>query len=189
MIYKMRPTSLLFILACIWMSVMFFSCGSSKETTSRNAHSQKTVKPKLTSKKDIQRKYAAMMDVNPKSIKNIRLYAFVENWYGVPYKYGGSGQSGVDCSGLVQQLYRNVYGKHIPRSSLEQYNESKSFRRVKKLREGDLVFFKTSGKKISHVGVYLQNGYFVHASDQGVRLNHIKESYWKQCYKAGGRIY
>lgn len=127
------------------------------------------------------------MAVDPRHIRDTALYAFIERWYGTPYQYGGNGFSGVDCSGLVQQLYQWVYGIQLPRTSAAQFQESKHFIQEKKLQEGDLVFFQTVGDKVSHVGVYLQNGYFVHSSVSGVVINNLQEEFWQRCFVAGGR--
>ena len=108
-------------------------------------------------------KYADMMGVSKGDIKNGRLYTFIDNWYGTPYRYGGMDRSGVDCSAFVYRLEQEVYGITLPRSTGEQVNVIKR-KYEGQLREGDLVFWDYDGKRFSHVGVYLQNDYVVHAS-------------------------
>lgn len=186
----MRPTSLFCNCLLLLTVVLFASCGPSKKIHSADPgeKGENVSRGRMLDKNELREKYAALMQVSPRKIRNLRLYAFIENWYNTPYRYGGNSQSGVDCSGLVQQLYRNVYGRNITRQSASQYKESRRFRRKRRLDEGDLVFFTTTGKTISHVGVYLQNDYFVHASPRGVVLSNLQETYWKRCFRAGGKL-
>lgn len=122
---------------------------------------------------------------------NIPLYAEASLWLGVPYRYGGNTKAGSDCSGFVWQVYRRVYGKHLERSSDDQ--AKKDVHKVGKggLKPGDLVFFKTSrkSKKIDHVGIFLKDGYFVHAStSKGVIVSSLEEDYYKRTWQKGGRV-
>lgn len=121
---------------------------------------------------------------------NMPLYAQASLWLGVKYRYGGITKKGVDCSGLVYNLYKDAYGKKVPSSTSEL---SKKTRKIssRDLRAGDLIFFATTNKrkKISHVGIYLKNGYFVHASSsRGVVVNHISENYYKKNWVRNGRF-
>lgn len=140
-------------------------------------------------KKALKTKYAALLKVRRKDIKNRQLYSFIDAWLGIKYKWGGNDKNGVDCSGFAQQLYRNVYNTYIVRTSLEQHEKSRTFRRKQRLREGDLIFFRPTGEKVSHVGVYLQNNYFVHVSiSKGVTISNLGEKYWRQCFVCGGKM-
>lgn len=182
-------------------SLLLSSCHSVKNTSTQNVSTAKnknqqgnTVSKNIPApyeaprKKELRKKYGAILHVPSKKIKNYRLYYFVDEWYGVRYKYGGNSKNGVDCSSLVQQLYSHVYERKTPRTSSLQYDDSRKLRKKKKLKEGDLVFFHPSGDKVSHVGVYLRNDYFFHASNAGVAISNLNETYWKNCFKAGGRI-
>lgn len=122
---------------------------------------------------------------------NIPLFAEASLWLGVPYRYSGNSKSGSDCSGFVGQVFQRVYGKKLQRSSEGQAN--KDVRKVGKssLKTGDLVFFSTSqrSKKIDHVGIFLRDGYFIHAStSKGVIVSHLEENYYKKAWKKGGRV-
>lgn len=122
---------------------------------------------------------------------NIPLYAEASLWLGVPYRYGGNTKAGSDCSGFVWQVYRRVYGKNLERSSDDQ--AKKDVHKVGKggLKPGDLVFFRTSrkSKKIDHVGIFLKDGYFVHAStSKGVIVSSLEEDYYKRTWQKGGRV-
>lgn len=129
------------------------------------------------------------MHVSQGSIKNYRLYNMIEDWYGVPYRSGGNDMSGIDCSGWVKQVYTRVYNREVPRTAATQYDISKHKRKVKKLSEGDLVFFNVKGDKLAHVGIYLKNRYFVHASSsKGIMVSNLDEPYWKHAYHRGGKM-
>src|SRR6202012_810268 len=108
-------------------------------------------------------KYAEMMGVDKSAIQNGRLYAFIDQWMGTPYKFGGLDKDGIGCSGLAFLLEQQVYGITIPRMTSKQITIIKR-EYEEDLKEGDLIFFDFDGKKFSHVGIYLQNGYLVHAS-------------------------
>jgi len=107
---------------------------------------------------------------------------------GTPYRYGGTSLKGFDCSGLVYYTY-NKLGMNVPRTTSLLYNNTK---RIKKsnLNLGDLVFFKLTGKKTSHVGIYAGNGRFIHAPSSGkkVMVSKLSEPFWQEHYVSGGRF-
>ena len=123
---------------------------------------------------------------------NIFLYNEGARWIGVPHRYGGQTKRGVDCSGLVSNIYREVYHKRLSRSSADMLRHD--CRKVSrgKLREGDLVFFYTGkGKKRkpNHVGIYLKNGKFIHTStSRGVMVSSLSEPYYLRSWMCGGRV-
>ena len=110
---------------------------------------------------------------------------------GVPYRYGGSSPSrGFDCSGLVQYAH-NQAGIEVPRTTGEQYRAALPITR-QALRPGDLVFFRTHKHRyVSHVGIYLGKGKFIHAPSSGkhVSIASLKDDYWRQRYTSGGRMF
>ena len=112
----------------------------------------------------------------------------VRMWLGTPYRRGGSSKNGTDCSGFVKNIYKNVYGLDLSHSSRDMYKEVCPVHK-QELAEGDLVFFKTRGKRISHVGVYIKDNKFVHSSSRnGVIISSLDEKYYKKRYFAGGRV-
>lgn len=121
---------------------------------------------------------------------NIKLYEEIKNWIGVPYRYGGNTSKGVDCSGFVVNVYKNVYGIKLQRSSELIYKKNCVKIKKSKLQEGDLVFFKTGKKKrINHVGIYLKNGKFVHTStSRGVIISSLDEDYYRKNFMQAGRV-
>ena len=128
------------------------------------------------------------IDINKED--NHKLYIASAEWIGVPYRAGGDNKRGTDCSGLVSQLYKQVYNIRLSRSTDEQLKESNKVSR-RNLREGDLVFFtsRASKKRVAHVGIYLKNGKFIHAStSKGVIISSLNEQYYTQYWLRGGRV-
>ena len=139
---------------------------------------------------DLQFKYAILTNTAIERLTNEKLLDFMDEWYGVPYRYGGSGKSGIDCSAFTCELLADVYQvDDLPRISRDQYKES---RRIPKsqLKEGDLVFFHTLGKghTVTHVGVYLYNNRFIHASIAGVQISDLSEGYYARHFVGAGRV-
>ncbi len=126
-------------------------------------------------------------DINAR--KSYQLYLYIDNWMGTPYCFGGASKKCTDCSGFISNIYTNVYHLKIPRNSNDMMESSKKVKQ-KKLKEGDLVFFDTNkSHKASHVGLYLGNKKFVHAStSKGVRIDDLSDKYYDQTYIKGGRM-
>ncbi|OOQ59578.1 C40 family peptidase [Mucilaginibacter pedocola] len=138
--------------------------------------------------RSIADKYSAMMGLKRDDIQNGRLYNFIDEWMGVPYRFGGMDKDGVDCSGLVFLLQLQVYDMPVPRTCAMQVNNIKR-KYEEELKEGDLVFFDFDGKQFSHVGVYLQNGYIVHASTRrGVVIVKLHDRGIYQYFSRGGSV-
>lgn len=137
----------------------------------------------------LRKKYAAKLNVeDEKTLDNLTLLAFIDNWYGVPYKYGGKDKKGIDCSTFACTLYQNLYKTNLSGTSLDLYQQCEKIKRAN-LQQGDLVFFKIYKGRISHVGVYVANDYFIHASTKaGVVLSNLNEDYYKKYYAGGGRV-
>ena len=136
----------------------------------------------------LQKKYSALLHVGEYSITNISLFQFIDDWYGTPYHYSGNSKSGIDCSGFTARLQLDVFQKTISGSAASLYNLCEPLKK-NELQEGDLVFFKIGKSYVSHVGVYLMNGYFVHASTQaGVIISNLSEAYYTKYFFSGGRL-
>lgn len=116
-----------------------------------------------------------------------RLRAVLRSWLGAPYRYGGDGRDGIDCSGLVRRVYAEL-GLRLPRGSFNQARVGRPVRRGE-LRLGDLVFFARPGKGVVHVGLYLGNGFFIHsARGNGVRVSSLSETKYKRMYHSARRV-
>jgi len=116
-----------------------------------------------------------------------RLVSRAMSWKGVRYVWGGSSKRGVDCSGLTQLIFAKE-GIWLPHSASVQFKMGRPISR-KGLLPGDLVFFNTRGP-ISHVGIYVGDGKFIHAANRrrGVRVDYLKSPYYSKRY-AGARRY
>ncbi|MDR0579164.1 MAG: C40 family peptidase [Campylobacteraceae bacterium] len=121
---------------------------------------------------------------------NQALYTAISNWLGTPYKIGGTTKKGIDCSGFAGVIYKNVYKKTLNRSSAEIFKKDITRIERSNLSEGDLVFFKTDkGNTPNHIGIYLKDDKFVHASkSKGVIVSSLDEPYYKKAWISGGRV-
>jgi cell wall-associated NlpC family hydrolase len=135
----------------------------------------------------LQFKYAQRMDVEVETLTNTKLYKAVENWWATRYCYGGTTKRGIDCSALTGALVSEGFGITLPRTARAQYAECQKINKDN-LTEGDLVFFNTRGG-VSHVGLYLGNNCFVHASvHAGVTISSLNDSYYSKKFIGGGRM-
>lgn len=131
------------------------------------------------------------LDISLSASDNKKLYREIKGWLGTPYRYAGNTKRGVDCSGFVLQIYKAVYKKTIERNSAKIFEKNCKLIDVDDLREGDLVFYCTSRntKKINHVGIYLKDNKFAHASSSsGVKISDITEDYFINHFYAAGRV-
>lgn len=136
----------------------------------------------------LQIKYATVFDASVDKMTNTQMLQSIEQWWGTKYCLGGSTKNCVDCSAFTQSVLRDVYSVEMPRTAQEQYEATERIEQ-EDLKEGDLVFFYTSGRRISHVGVYIMNNKFVHAAvSQGVSVSDLNDTYWKARYRGAGRI-
>lgn len=122
---------------------------------------------------------------------NLELYRMVALWIGAPHRMGRSTKKGTDCSGFVTNIYKNIYGKTLARSSAAMLATNCERINKKSLCEGDLVFFYTrrKSKRPSHVGIYLKDGKFVHSStSKGVIISSLDEPYYKKRWITGGVV-
>lgn len=112
---------------------------------------------------------------------------------GTPYRYGGNTpDGGFDCSGLIGYVYRDAAGISLPRSTRELISMRAPTVGRDRLQSGDLVFFATNGgSQVSHAGIYVGEGRFVHAPSSGgtVRLDSLSNSYWQRTYLNAKRVF
>jgi len=136
----------------------------------------------------LQLKYAVLTDALVEKLNNIPLLEVIDRWWGTKYCLGGKTDNCIDCSAFTQIIMRDVYRIMVPRTSQEQFNVAEKIE-LEDLREGDLVFFNTGGKEVSHVGVYLLNNKFVHAATSGgVMISDLNDKYWQPRFRGAGRV-
>ena len=176
---SIRKTALLMPL----IGLLFQGCASHKAAQVIPAGFTKESAEALISK------YEGLTQTSIDMEKSFSLYYRIDTWMGAPYKYGGNTRKGVDCSGFCCNIYQYVYSMKIPRSSMEQFKKTTKVRK-RKLKEGNLVFFHFEGEnKVSHVGIYLGNHRFVHASTKkGVCIDDLRNKTYRKGYVRGGRF-
>jgi cell wall-associated NlpC family hydrolase len=127
-------------------------------------------------------------NTTPKGINRDALLLDAVSFLGVPYKYGGNSKEGVDCSGLTCNVYESAVRRKLPRSANEQYQTGASVEKSE-LQFGDLVFFNTTGRNPSHVGIYIEDDLFVHASVvSGVTISSLESTYYKNRFVGARRV-
>jgi|WetSurMetagenome_2_1015567.scaffolds.fasta_scaffold152325_2 cell wall-associated NlpC family hydrolase len=124
----------------------------------------------------------------PQVVRRDKILTEVLSLVGTPYAYSGNDENGIDCSGFTCKVYEKSMGIKLPRSTDEQYKVGKDISRDN-LGFGDLVFFNTTGKNPSHVGIYIGDDLFAHASlSFGVTISSLQSSYYHKRYVGARRI-
>jgi lipoprotein Spr len=132
--------------------------------------------------------FSQIMGVAMSATSNLKLYQFVYDWIGTPYRLGGDNKKGVDCSKFAYQLYDKVFNTVIGSNSRNIFSMVNPVNK-EELQEGDFVFFKIKSRSISHIGVYIGDNKFAHASSsRGVMISNLNEPYWQRYYYKGGRL-
>ena len=179
---------------CLILVVLAVSCKSKKTAVVNHPAKQKTeTSEKHVTKEDNPKEVEPKnpkeeLKLETKNISDKTLVNFIGDWYGTIYKYGGSDKHGIDCSHFAARLYADVYKKTIsgPASSIEPLTATV---KTTDMQEGDLVFFKIEQNKVSHVGVYVGNNKFVHAStSHGVIISSLNEAYYKKYFYKAGKL-
>ncbi|WP_407314785.1 C40 family peptidase [Desulfosporosinus sp. SB140] len=150
------------------------SLAKSQPTAQAVANSPRPIQVAATSSKQISRSDSSVLVDHALSLQ------------GVPYQFGGTNRSGFDCSGFTQYVYMGS-NTSLPRTASEQFNVGSSVSRGQ-LQPGDLVFFSTYAQGASHVGIYIGGGRFVHASNTGVRITSLSDSYYSARYLGARRV-
>lgn len=150
-------------------------------------HNNSSDIPSIEKVSDLQLKYAVLLNVEAELLIGDPLLEHIDEWYGTRYRMGGTTKKGIDCSAFVQTVYLSAFGFALPRTAREQYKKSRIISATE-LKEGDLLFFNTRGG-VSHVGIYLQNNKFVHASvSNGVTISDMYDPYYLRHFIGAGRI-
>lgn len=148
----------------------------------------KKQKRKAKAKKAALVQYYSEYSLKPDSAASPYLYYQVYDWVGTRYKYSGANKKGIDCSGFVSEMYKCVYCIELTGGSADIWKKVTPLEK-QELKEGDILFFKIKKDRISHVGIYLGNNKFAHASvKKGVMINDLDETYYKNTFYKGGRL-
>ncbi|MES2593281.1 MAG: NlpC/P60 family protein [Bacteroidota bacterium] len=152
------------------------------------AQTKKQKRKKAKAEKQAFEQYYSKYSLKPDSAITPYLYYQVYQWIGTNYKYSGDTKKGIDCSGFVCEMYQNVYCTSLSGGSCDIWTKVVPIEKSD-LKEGDILFFKIKKGKISHVGIYLGNNKFAHASvHSGVIISDLDEAYYKKSFYKGGRL-
>ena len=192
------------------------SCSSSKNVTQDNNPKKEQVSSNRPPRRQISRPIVALkpakkhgkskkesnaaaltmagqklgMEIEKDDIPELMIAA--ANWIGVPYRSGSKNKNGTDCSGMSAGIYKEAFNITLsPNSQMQLENDCKMEVEKDEIQQGDLVFFssKNSKSKINHVGIYLKDSKFIHASSsKGVRVDRIDVGYWKEKWVGSGRV-
>jgi hypothetical protein len=169
------------IILFILIIAVFTACKSTSKL-----HKQEHLTHKSSS--EFYKIYSQKLGYDLEGSEEKKFVEIVNAWLGVPYKYGGCTMEGTDCSCFVSVFYKDVYGISLPRKSEDMQLQSKTIEKDA-LQQGDLVFFKIEDVKVSHVGIYISKGHFVHSTtSKGVMINNLDENYYKKYFHKAGRV-
>ena len=168
---------LVFFIPCL------FGCSSQVKHVRPSYKAREAVKTKASSKETIERGRKKSETIEDSKLKRI-----VDSYVGVPYKYGGTTRKGMDCSGFTWRVFTKLGFTGFPRTSSAKLHKLGKAVSLKKAKPGDLVFFKRWGK-IFHVGIYMGNNMFAHASSKlGISYTSLDEKYFQKRFKDIRRI-
>jgi cell wall-associated NlpC family hydrolase len=162
---------------------------SSKEAEEEAKENDKKLDPKEVERiKSGERDFRKEKNEAIKPLDHSKMMREISKYMGVSYVLGGASIDGMDCSGYTMTVYKNALGKQLPRTSSEQSKLGISIR-LSDLKFGDLVFFATTGESASHVGIYLVDDLFAHASvSLGVTISSLQSSYFAKRYESARRV-
>jgi murein DD-endopeptidase / murein LD-carboxypeptidase len=167
--------------------VLFFSVIATTQAQTKSVPNQETEKAADEDKSLIKDYFSQIMGVALSTTSNVKLFQFVYDWIGTPYRFGGSSKNGVDCSAFTKELYSKVFNMDIKRSSRDIFTMVSPVKK-EDLKEGDIVFFKIHSSQITHVGVYLGNNRFVQSANGGVKISNLDDDYYSHYFFKGGRL-
>lgn len=167
-----------YCLLIVFLGTILAGCGPQPRFTSE--------RPEERRSRDETEEQSAEKDKG--RIDQTKMAGIINSFLGVPYQYGGDTESGMDCSGLVGQVYRRYAGFNLPRSTKKLYQLVKQVDQDD-LAYGDLVFFSDGWFSVSHVGIYIGEGRFVHsAKSSGVIVSSLDENYYSRRYRGARRV-
>jgi cell wall-associated NlpC family hydrolase len=159
-----------------------------RKTTTASKGKPKSGTKAAVAAKTVAKAQAITAEIAPALPENLENE--ISKFFGISYRLGGDGPTGIDCSALVKKVYSDVFGVSLPRSSSEQSRlENLDNVARDELKAGDLVFFGQNRKRVNHVGVYLAGGHFLHAArSEGVTISKLDGDYWKSRFMFSKRF-
>ncbi len=143
--------------------------------------------PRENTKSKTFENYTTNKYISRKTAINDNLYDFYSEWEGVRYKMGGESKKGIDCSAFIQKAFKEKFAMEMPRSTALQSKMGKEISK-NELEMGDLVFFRIN-KRLNHVGIYIEDGKFMHAStSSGVTISDLNSEYFLKRYWKAQRV-
>lgn len=178
------PLSWIAMLCVALLGAGMVSCGSHKGVTASGRGYTKTSAAKSRPETKPVAPPPIPSDLTSSSR---RLLEQAYGWLGTPYAYGGTDRKGVDCSGLVMNVFNDALSIKLPRSSAQQQEYCQPID-IKDISVGDLLFFSPSGKGIGHVGLYIGSGSMIHASNSGVVVTPLESQWVQKRFHSAGRV-
>ena len=185
-----------FLLIFMVMSVHFMATGQKTDTPKKTPYKEQKAVPGMRVdtldysylKFDTVYKFYRSKGIDLVQADNPDLLFEVYDWLNSPYCWGGRSKKGTDCAGFVNSMINKLYSKNFGGSAIDIFKKCDTVSPTD-MHEGDLVFFNISGKYLSHVGIYLQNGRFAHAASHGgVIVSSLEDKYYKRWFYRAGRV-
>ncbi len=166
--------------------LLIYSC-KTHNIVNNNAQKIK-INSTAVNNKSFYKEYSIKLGYQLTGNEDMDYIKMVASWIGVPYKFGGCTREGIDCSCFVNTFYNDFFGITLKRRAEDMLSDIHTVDTTK-LYMGDLIFFKITGQKVSHVGLYISKRRFIHAStSKGVMINSMDEPYYQKHYQGAGRV-
>lgn len=182
------------LILCLLLVVTLFGASAKKNYRTKLAvHNvvRKGITIPLEDSNFVQ-KYSKILGLPLDSCCHRKLIAEVASWLGTPYRAGGHTKAGTDCSGFVSSVYKEVFGISLSHSGVSMFHQMNHIvRKNEDLKEGDILFFRRRGNRITHVAMYLGKGKFIHSATvgRGVVVDDMHTPYYRYCYMFAGRVF
>lgn len=174
----------IFILLLIVVTILTTKAQNNKSNVSQNQEKEDTIDPDNLA----SQYFSQIMGVAISATSNTKMYKFIYDWIGTPYRLGGDSKNGIDCSKFAFKLYDKAFSTIIGSNSRNIFSMVNPVNKTE-LKQGDLVFFKIHSKSITHMGIYIGDNKFAHASSsKGVMISNLEDPYWTRYFYKGGRM-
>ncbi len=177
---------IIFITSILFLLIFTISCRTTHDVTNPIKENKKILKKDTNI--SFYKEYSIKLGYELEGYEDMDFIKMIASWIGVPYKFGGCSREGIDCSCFVNTFYNEFYGITLRRRAEDMQMDIHAVN-IDELQQGDIIFYKIKGQKISHVGIYISKKRFVHAStSKGVMINSLDEAYYAKYYSGAGRV-